>query len=178
MSPVWLLVAVTLLGVATGNPTHQCWSHPSCEEINNESSMMDCVRLCRSVLAAEETDVLEDNHVQTPSPVSSLPLSPLSSSSFSSSPQTKRSYSMEHFRWGKPVGKKRYSVKGENSVEKETAEVSPEELQRRGLDQKVASLSGSVQQKKAGTYKMTHFRWSAPPNEGYGGLTAPADGRS
>lgn len=39
MCPVWLLVAVVVVGVARG-AVSQCWEHPSCQELNSESSMM------------------------------------------------------------------------------------------------------------------------------------------
>ncbi|NWX34293.1 COLI1 protein, partial [Notiomystis cincta] len=43
----------------------------------------------------------------------------------------KRSYSMEHFRWGKPVGRKRRPVKVyPNGAEEESAENSPLEFRR------------------------------------------------
>lgn len=39
MCPVWLLVAVVVVGVAKGAAS-QCWEHPSCQELNSESSVM------------------------------------------------------------------------------------------------------------------------------------------
>ncbi|RLV61963.1 hypothetical protein DV515_00019834, partial [Chloebia gouldiae] len=45
----------------------------------------------------------------------------------------KRSYSMEHFRWGKPVGRKRRPVKVyPNGAEEESEENSRLELRREG----------------------------------------------
>ncbi|KAG7453864.1 pro-opiomelanocortin-like [Solea senegalensis] len=161
MCPVWLLVAATVLGVARGSVTNQCWEHPSCQEVNDERSMMECVRLCRSDLSAEEPLVPGDGHLQPP-PLSSLALSSSSSSSSSSSPQAKRAYSMEHFRWGKPVGKKRrpITVYSSNSVEEEFPEVLRQELGEADVEQ---HKFHNVHEKKDGAYKMKHFRWSDPP---------------
>lgn len=44
MRPVWVLVAVVLVGVVRG-AVSQCWEHPSCQELSSESSMM--VTHCR-----------------------------------------------------------------------------------------------------------------------------------
>ncbi|XP_069372445.1 pro-opiomelanocortin [Paralichthys olivaceus] len=163
MCPVWLLVAVTVVGVVSGD-ANQCWDHPSCQEVNDESSMMECIQLCQSDLTAE--------------------------ASSSSTPQAKRSYSMEHFRWGKPVGRKRRPVKVYTSdgVEEESAEVFPEEMLRRELaeaeDQETVAAGEQeklhdVHEKKDSTYKMKHFRWSGPPaSKRYGGFMKSWDERN
>ncbi|XP_009643561.1 pro-opiomelanocortin [Egretta garzetta] len=94
----------------------------------------------------------------------------------------KRSYSMEHFRWGKPVGRKRRPIKVyPNGVEEESAESYPLEFRRE------LALSGTgappeeeeeeedqeeEEEKKAGSsYRMRHFRWHAPlKDKRYGGF--------
>ncbi|KAM9339900.1 proopiomelanocortin a [Symphorus nematophorus] len=192
MRPVWLLVAVAVVGVATG-AVSQCWEHPSCQEVDSESSILECIQLCRSDLTAETPAIPGDAHLQPlpPSDPESLPpLSLLSSSS--SSPQAKRSYSMEHFRWGKPVGRKRRPVKvyTSNGVEEESAEVFPGEMRRRELASKIMAAAedeevaeeqqeDDAHEKKDGTYKMKHFRWSGPPaSKRYGGFMKSWDERS
>nr|ABY58642.1 proopiomelanocortin A precursor [Acipenser sinensis]ACD12131.1 proopiomelanocortin A [Acipenser sinensis]QPP11598.1 proopiomelanocortin [Acipenser dabryanus] len=105
----------------------------------------------------------------------------------------KRSYSMEHFRWGKPVGRKRRPVKVyPNEVEEESAESYPAEI-RRDLSLKLDYPQGeeleevfggendllNLQEKKDGSYKMNHFRWSGPPKDKrYGGFMKSWDERS
>ncbi|XP_028652601.1 proopiomelanocortin a isoform X1 [Erpetoichthys calabaricus] len=99
----------------------------------------------------------------------------------------KRSYSMEHFRWGKPVGRKRRPVKVyPNGVEEESSESYPAEI-RRDL-----SVEFSYPQKlKAKTYvnvtphpqnknyTIDHFRWRDPPKDKrYGGFMKSWDERS
>uniref|UniRef100_G3P4M9 Corticotropin n=1 Tax=Gasterosteus aculeatus aculeatus TaxID=481459 RepID=G3P4M9_GASAC len=173
MYPAWLLVVVAVMGVAGGDVS-LCWEHPSCQDVNSETSMMECVELCRSDLTAEAPVVPGAAHLQPPPPPSeALPiLSLLSSPSSPSSPQAKRSYSMEHFRWGKPVGRKRRPVKvyAPNGVEEESAELYPPgEMRRRELME---------DEKKDGAYKMKHFRWSGPPaSKRYGGFMRSWDER-
>ncbi|XP_018538529.1 pro-opiomelanocortin [Lates calcarifer] len=195
MCPVWLLVAVTVLGVARG-AVSQCWEHPSCQEVNNESSMKECIQLCQSDLTAETPVIPGDGHLQPPSlsDPESLPSLSLLLSSSSSSPQAKRSYSMEHFRWGKPVGRKRRPIKvyTSNGVEEESAEVFPGEMKRQDLASEVMAEEDEekaaeeeqeqphdVHEKKDNTYKMKHFRWSGPAaSKRYGGFMKSWDERS
>ncbi|KAJ3583745.1 hypothetical protein NHX12_015618 [Muraenolepis orangiensis] len=65
---------------------------------------------------------------------------------------------MEHFRWGKPVGRKRRPIKvmasssSEGEMRRELGEEAPEEVKKDG-------------------YTMKHFRWGSPPaTKRYGGF--------
>ncbi|XP_028298659.1 pro-opiomelanocortin-like [Gouania willdenowi] len=192
MCPLWVLVAATLVGVVRG-AVSQCWEHPSCQQVDSESSMLECIQLCRS-LPNEMPLIPGEAHLQPP-PLSGL-LPDLTIASYSSpSPQAKRSYSMEHFRWGKPVGKKRRPIKiyTSNDVEEESAEVFPGEMRRRELlgiigemedkpkeaEEESAPIPTDFQEKKDATYKMKHFRWSGPPaSKRYGGFMKSWDERS
>uniref|UniRef100_A0A3Q2PX36 Proopiomelanocortin a n=1 Tax=Fundulus heteroclitus TaxID=8078 RepID=A0A3Q2PX36_FUNHE len=164
MCPVWLLVAAVVVGGARG-AVSQCWEHPSCQDLNTESSMMECIHACRSDLTAETPIVPGEAHLQPPPPPSEA------SSFMSSSPPAKRSYSMEHFRWGKPVGRKRRPVKvyTNNGVQEESAEVAQEVMEEASEERQ--QLLGGLQEKKDGSYKMKHFRWGGPPaGKRYGGF--------
>ncbi|XP_030051413.1 pro-opiomelanocortin [Microcaecilia unicolor] len=100
--------------------------------------------------------------------------------------ESKRSYSMEHFRWGKPVGKKRRPIKiYTNGVEEESSESYPQDY-RRDLSEELDYPSFSSQEdlennelmglaeKKDGNYMMHHFRWGKPPKDKrYGGFMTP-----
>ncbi|XP_047460706.1 pro-opiomelanocortin-like [Mugil cephalus] len=197
MCPVWLVVVAAAVGVVTG-AVNQCWEHPTCQTVNSERGMMECIQLCRSD-ASESPMIPGDAHLQPP--FDFLSLSPPSSAHSSSSPQAKRSYSMEHFRWGKPVGRKRRPVKiyTTNDVDEESAELFPGDMRRRQLgseeeekvmheeeqeeeveqQQEQEQLPEDVQEKKDGTYKMKHFRWSGPPaSKRYGGFMKSWDERS
>lgn len=110
---------------------------------------------------------------------------------------------MEHFRWGKPVGRKRRPIKvyASNGVEEESTEVFPGEMKRRELASEVLAaaaeeeekaqevmeeveeeqqqLLSDIQEKKDGAYKMKHFRWGGPPaSKRYGGFMKSWDERS
>ncbi|XP_028427703.1 pro-opiomelanocortin-like [Perca flavescens] len=165
MCPAWLLAAVLVVGVARG-AVGQCWEHLSCREPNSESSIKECIQLCRSDLTAETPVVPGNAHLQPPAP--SDPSSSSSSSSSSSPPQAKRSYSMEHFRWGKPVGRKRRPVKvyTSNGVEDESAEAFPRDMRRRA-EQEVMK----EEEEEEGPYEMKHLRWKVPTgSKRYGGF--------
>ncbi|XP_066241058.1 pro-opiomelanocortin [Saccopteryx leptura] len=95
----------------------------------------------------------------------------------------KRSYSMEHFRWGKPVGKKRRPVKVyPNGAEDESAEALPLEFKREpalgpegraDLEDSLVAEAGvkPAAEKDEGPYKIEHFRWGSPPKDKrYGGF--------
>uniref|UniRef100_A0A3P9ABJ9 Uncharacterized protein n=1 Tax=Esox lucius TaxID=8010 RepID=A0A3P9ABJ9_ESOLU len=184
LCPLWLL-AVAVVGVFEG-VKGQCWEKPHCQDLTSESNILECIELCRSDLTAEYPVFPGEMHLQPVSdfnsPPPSSPLSALSPSSVASTSeqqsdvQSKRSYSMEHFRWGKPVGRKRRPVKVyTNGVEEESSEAFPSEMRR------ADNLGGvfSLQEKKDGSYKMKHFRWSGPPaTKRYGGFMKSWDERT
>ncbi|XP_061642769.1 proopiomelanocortin a [Phyllopteryx taeniolatus] len=163
MCPVWLLVTVVIVGVARGAAS-QCWEDAACQELDS-TSMMECLQLCH-------TDLSDLN----PDTASLQP--PLLTDSDTSAP-AKRSYSMEHFRWGKPVGRKRRPIKVymSNDVEEESSEVFPGEMRRDLINELPAGteenevMEKDGVQKKGDSYKMKHFRWSSPPaSKRYGGF--------
>lgn len=82
----------------------------------------------------------------------------------------KRSYSMEHFRWGKPMGRKRRPVKVyPSNYDNESVENMGPELKREesvDFDYPAAmsylgdvEMQGDATKKDGKIYKMTHFRW-------------------
>lgn len=112
--------------------------------------------------------------------------SPLSSSSLllpeGGAQPAKRSYSMEHFRWGKPVGRKRRPIKvftsSSSSSLDNSSEGFPGEMRRELGNQVMEEEQQRPEVKKDG-YKMSHFRWSAPPaSKRYGGFMKSWDERS
>lgn len=135
----------------------QCICNLSSHLTSSVLLLQECIQICRPDLTTEVPVIPSDGLLQPLSPLDPESLSSLSLLP-SSSPQVKRSYSMEHFRWGKPVGRKRRPNKlfTSNGVEEESAEDLPEEMSRRGAEDK-------QQEKKDSTYKMKHFRWSGPP---------------
>ncbi|XP_048373854.1 pro-opiomelanocortin [Sphaerodactylus townsendi] len=106
--------------------------------------------------------------------------------------ERKRSYAMEHFRWGKPVGQKRRPVRiYPNEVEEESSESYPQEFRRElALEMDYPEFDSQEEKKSydsvmseekedqpeevkkdSSLYKMRHFRWNAPPKDKrYGGF--------
>ncbi|XP_044306240.1 pro-opiomelanocortin [Varanus komodoensis] len=99
-------------------------------------------------------------------------------------PEGKRSYAMEHFRWGKPVGRKRRPVKVfPAEAEEESAEGAAREL-RRGLSWDAPPGDGEPPEEAphdGAAYRMRHFRWNAPAapkKKRYGGFLAAERGHA
>lgn len=153
----------------------------------------ECIHRCRSDLTAETPVVPGSAHLQLQPQTEAL------SFGLPPSSQSKRSYSMEHFRWGKPAGRKRRPVKvfTSNSLEDDSTELFPGEMRRELPGELLAAaqqeeselemmeeaeeeeeeqqqqrhLLANPQKKKDGSYKMKHFRWSGPPaSKRYGGF--------
>ncbi|NXS59426.1 COLI1 protein, partial [Brachypteracias leptosomus] len=97
----------------------------------------------------------------------------------------KRSYSMEHFRWGKPVGRKRRPIKVyPNGVEEESAESYPLEFRRELVlggtgappeaeeEEEEGQEEEEEEEKKAGgSYRVRHSCWHTPlKDKRYGGF--------
>uniref|UniRef100_A0A668AAI1 Uncharacterized protein n=1 Tax=Myripristis murdjan TaxID=586833 RepID=A0A668AAI1_9TELE len=85
--------------------------------------------------------------------------------------EDRRSYSMEHFRWGKPTGRKRRPVKVfASSID------GGDSSEGRFLPQVRRQLNALLkqQERKDGTYRMSHFRWGSPPaTKRYGSFMRP-----
>ncbi|NXN96623.1 COLI1 protein, partial [Rhinopomastus cyanomelas] len=109
----------------------------------------------------------------------------------------KRSYSMEHFRWGKPVGRKRRPIKVyPNGVEDESAEGYPMEMRRdlalgstgappeqeeeeEEAEEEEGHEEGEEEEKAGGSYRTWHFRWHAPAKDKrYGGFMTSERGQT
>ncbi|NXY15311.1 COLI1 protein, partial [Atrichornis clamosus] len=86
----------------------------------------------------------------------------------------KRSYSMEHFRWGKPVGRKRRPVKVyPNGAEEESAENSPLEFRREAPRE-----GGDGEEEEEDGEEEAGNSWDASPLEKrYGGFMSSERGR-
>ncbi|TRY88293.1 hypothetical protein DNTS_016688 [Danionella cerebrum] len=195
--PAWLLALAVLCANASESEVRaQCWENTRCRDLSSEENILDCVQLCRSELTDETPVYPGESHLQPPSeqetneiltpvsPAALAPGQPEAELQASSRHEHKRSYSMEHFRWGKPVGRKRRPIKVyTNGVEEESAEALPAEMRRElttnELDYPQEQSTLNPQEKKDGTYKMNHFRWSGPPaSKRYGGFMKSWDERA
>ncbi|XP_069552709.1 pro-opiomelanocortin-like [Brachyistius frenatus] len=223
----WLLVAVMAYMCVPGFGS-ACWDSSICNNLSNKKRILDCVHFCMSVIETElpelgslAPEVKDDDDL-----LLSIILTTLASKdkilesdlkahgalrrSYSmehfrwgkpsgdkmrepklrAHSNERRSYSMEHFRWGKPSGRKRRPVKvfassleGGGSSEgsfrlQARRQLSSDEdeakggangrrNQNQGLPRaRVISKSQvplGLQERKSGTYRMSHFRWGSPP---------------
>ncbi|XP_030261023.1 pro-opiomelanocortin-like [Sparus aurata] len=193
----WLLLVVMASACVPGFGS-ECKDSSVCNNLSNKERILDCIPLCMSgiepelpnlsalALKANSDDDLLLSILQT----TLDPENKISESDLKAQNERRRSYSMEHFRWGKPPGRKRRPVKvfasslegggsseGSflpqsrrqlNSVEDEAKEdLNMDSSQNQGLLRAVVNSKSHVQlspqQRKDGTYKMSHFRWGTPP---------------
>uniref|UniRef100_A0A8C9S7N5 Proopiomelanocortin b n=1 Tax=Scleropages formosus TaxID=113540 RepID=A0A8C9S7N5_SCLFO len=153
------LLALSLLWGCSPEAGAQCRENTACRELGSEENLMECVQLCKSALEGEAGR----SYIDKPVPrEAELPHN------------DKRSYPMEHFRWGKPVGRKRRPIKVySNGMEEELPEGYPME------EEDEVKAEQQLQEKKDGTYKMNHFRWGGPPaSKRYGGFMKSWGGHS
>ncbi|KAL4623906.1 pro-opiomelanocortin-1-like [Arapaima gigas] len=199
LAPAWALALVMLCAWGP-KVSSQCWEHTECQDLSSEENILECIQQCKADLTAESPVYPGIGHLQPLSRSDSPPDSnigyaisalsapvegtPTELRGEGSQHQDKRSYSMEHFRWGKPVGRKRRPIKVyAGTVEEESTEAYPAEVRRElgsDLDYPVgeSELAGdqsqsSLHEKKNQRYKMGHFRWNAPPapaTKRYGGF--------
>ncbi|MBN3296412.1 hypothetical protein GTO94_0015670, partial [Amia calva] len=213
LRPVWLY-SLAMLSVCSPVAHSQCWEHTPCRDLSTEDNILECIRACKPDLTSEFPTYPGIGHLQPPSEADrnyakshfrpSMGTQRANGLARSSGDrqagdgarkrEDKRSYSMEHFRWGKPVGRKRRPVKVyPNGVEEESAEAFPTEMRRDVLTgdldyplvEELEGKSGGGEneilnlQKKNGSYMMHHFRWNAPPKDKrYGGFMKSWDERS
>ncbi|KAG9336302.1 hypothetical protein JZ751_002649 [Albula glossodonta] len=208
LSPAWV-VALAVLRACSSEAGSQCWDQERCRDLSSEDNILvspalppssffinliclECIRLCKSDLTAESPVYPGNGHLQPP-PEAERSDAEEEGAADAAVPQReeKRSYSMEHFRWGKPVGRKRRPVKVfSNGMDEESTEAYPVEARREltgdpdyplEVEEDVAGDHAQLtaQEKKDGSYKMNHFRWSGPPaSKRYGGFMKSWDERS
>lgn len=169
-SPSWLLVAL-IAHVCHSSRGSKCWDSPLCGNLSNKQRILECIRMCMSVAQDERPQTPGVNEAEGP-----LGLGQGLTSEDRGRSDERRSYSMEHFRWGKPSGRKRRPVKvfsssleGEGSSEGRLPLRARRRLEAKrsgdplGARSKSTYTSFSKQERKDGTYRMSHFRWGSPP---------------
>ncbi|KAK7133887.1 hypothetical protein R3I94_015670 [Phoxinus phoxinus] len=185
LCPSWLLAAAVLC-FHSPYVDGRCPDLTDCMGLKSNEQKMQCVRQCRSaqessnygrVSSSDQPNSEEE--VEEESLSLGLLLSALSPDSIAlqdpngETPRNdeRRSYSMEHFRWGKPMGRKRRPVKVFTDGALEEEPVEPQELEESVRVERGQGGTLNVQKnnvKNNGKYRMTHFRWNAPPDKRYG----------
>ncbi|KAF4099810.1 proopiomelanocortin b [Onychostoma macrolepis] len=189
LCPSWLLAAAVLC-FHSPYVDGRCLDLIDCMGLKTNEQKWQCIRQCRSsnygrVSSSEQQN--REEELEEESLSLGLLLSALSPDSTELRDATgeaphndeRRSYSMEHFRWGKPMGRKRRPVKVFTSS---ALEEEPEESAESVRVERGQSSTLDVQQrnnaKSNGKYRMTHFRWNAPPDKRYGGFMRPYSDQS
>nr|UFA46014.1 pro-opiomelanocortin B [Plecoglossus altivelis] len=180
----WLLTVMAVVCVCSPRVWGQCWDRPSCKDLNSLDKILECVHLCRPEVHTKspEPSPAEQQSSEESFSLGFL-LAALASGEMILEPkpqfrsEERRSYSMEHFRWGKPAGRKRRPVKVFASALEggDSSEGFPVEARRqlnsmedggqgsRGKPSPRAPSQAGLQAKKDSTYRMGHFRWGTPP---------------
>ncbi|XP_077077374.1 LOW QUALITY PROTEIN: proopiomelanocortin b [Siphateles boraxobius] len=169
------LVAASVLCFHSPYVDGRCLGLIHCLGLKSNEQKLQCVRQCRSahesfndgrVSVSEQLNAEEEFEEESLSLGQLLSaLSPDSIRSGETPPRDeRRSYSMEHFRWGKPMGRKRRPVKVfTNALEEEPVE--PELLESVRVERGqggTLNVQNRNNVKNNGKYRMTHFRWNAP----------------
>uniref|UniRef100_UPI0037E8687F pro-opiomelanocortin-like n=1 Tax=Semicossyphus pulcher TaxID=241346 RepID=UPI0037E8687F len=191
----WFFVVVMAFACLPGFGS-VCLDSSICSNLSNKGNILDCIHLCLSMVQNEfpelDASALKENDdedlflsIVLAKIVSGDKISELKSHS-----DQRRSYSMEHFRWGKPTGRKRRPIKvftsslegggssegtlpfqarRQLSINEEEAKGGPEGESQQNqvlLSARVVpkpQAQSSPQHRKDGTYRMSHFRWGSPP---------------
>ncbi|XP_055042363.1 proopiomelanocortin b [Misgurnus anguillicaudatus] len=176
----WLLAAAVLCfhgPYVDGN----CLDVADCMVLESNEQRLHCIQECTDIqdfthesLSSPDEEEVEEESLSLGLLLSAL--SPVSTKTKGSSEEPlrgdeRRSYSMEHFRWGKPIGRKRRPVKvfANGALEAEPEESTETVRVDRRQDETVG-VRQSNNAKTNGKYRMSHFRWNTPPDKRYGGF--------
>ncbi|XP_034435721.1 pro-opiomelanocortin-like [Hippoglossus hippoglossus] len=187
----WLSVAMMAYACVPGFGS-VCLNSSICKNLSTERRIQNCIRLCIQKIQAELPQLNElalkmDDEKDL---LLSIILAILASSEdkvpgVKPHSNERRSYSMEHFRWGKPTGRKRRPIKvfmssleGGGSSEVGfptqvrrqlggTEDKTRGDLNQQNQEMQRAKVKSQVplspQHRKDGSYRMSHFRWGNPP---------------
>ncbi|XP_029352656.1 pro-opiomelanocortin-like [Echeneis naucrates] len=142
----WFLALVMAYVCVSGSES-SCWKSSICSDMNHQGTIMDCIQLCLSLIPTEMPEVstlglkMSDGNVDDYDDEHLLSIilgtlassdSKIAESDLQAHRDQRRSYLMEHFRWGKPPGHKILEPK----------------------------LRDHSDERRA--YSMEHFRWGKP----------------
>ncbi|KAB5540065.1 hypothetical protein PHYPO_G00097060 [Pangasianodon hypophthalmus] len=201
----WLSAAL-VLSVCGSAVDGQCWDLNDCNRLTSRDKIIECIWQCRLKQLVSNTENLLPNQQQSSEEdeeeeeEDSLNLNILLSALAppdaareqlpSMRPQRSEerpSYSMEHFRWGKPMSRKRRPVKVHTAAsmddeghEEPSMETPFPPFNRRQLESdEEREQKKNTNTKSTTKYRITHFRWSTPPvAKRYGGFMKPWSERS
>ncbi|PWA27807.1 hypothetical protein CCH79_00000357, partial [Gambusia affinis] len=197
----WLFMVLMGFMCSSGSGS-VCLENSTCKDLSNKDIIQDCLHLCTPAIDPEiktprvadqqENDNFGDPEKDEESPTGDLLLSIILSTLASEGKvpegdlkahdDQRRSYAMEHFRWGKPFGRKRRPVKvfpsaldeevfplrarrhlSWNTAESKGGVVKGKHQNKDVLGSRAGFRSRATPERKAETYRMSHFRWGSPP---------------
>ncbi|XP_072298620.1 pro-opiomelanocortin-like [Eucyclogobius newberryi] len=175
LSPAWLFVAV-IAHVCHSSRGFECWDSSICANMSNKQRLLECIQTCLSEMEKENPQITDVNDVDVPPGLEQNDLTSEDRTLKAVRPD-RRSYSMEHFRWGKPAGRKRRPVKvftsslegggsfeGSFPLQPRRRQLMAYEKRKKDAHRGQRSKSTyNQQERKDGTYRMSHFRWGSPP---------------
>nr|ALY06176.1 proopiomelanocortin b [Rhamdia quelen] len=200
MQCVFWFAAVVLLCVCGSVVDQQCWGITDCSRFDSQEKIIECMWQCRMKQRVSTTETLllnqqpeereEDEDEEEGEEEDSVSLGillsaltpPDVSEDLSTRPQRSEerpTYFMEHFRWGKPTSRKRrpvkvhttFSMDDEGQEEPSVEPPFPPLTRRQTRDDEEREQKKNTDAKSSTKYRITHFRWSAPPaSKRYGGF--------
>ncbi|XP_008396037.1 pro-opiomelanocortin-like [Poecilia reticulata] len=205
----WLFMVLMGFMCSSGSGS-VCLESSTCNDLSNKNIIQDCLHLCTpetepeikppGVRGQQENDDFGDpEESHRGDLLLNIILSTLASGGkvpegdLKAHDDRRRSYAMEHFRWGKPFGRKRRPVKvfpsaldeeafplrarrhlSWNKAESKGGVVKGRHQNKDLLGPRAGFRSRATPERKAETYRMSHFRWGSPPaskqNNGFGKL--------
>ncbi|KAG7282044.1 hypothetical protein CRUP_023560 [Coryphaenoides rupestris] len=123
MRASWLVAVLAVLAVCCLSARASCWESSVCSDLRSNRRLLDCISVCVSRIQTElprhrpasadedEDTVLLDLLLSSLGAGPPDPRQPPGGSGAQGRSEDRRSYAMEHFRWGKPAGRKRRPVK-------------------------------------------------------------------
>ncbi|XP_026196588.1 pro-opiomelanocortin-like [Anabas testudineus] len=166
----WLLLVVMAYVCVPGCGSVCSVKSSICNDLSSKGRILDCIHCCMSVIQAEFPDLTalavkvggDDDDL-----LFSIILAAMASKDKISEPDLKarsnkrRSYSMEHFRWGKPLGDKIAQPKLRTKSNKRRSYTMEHFRWGKPLGGKPPKLKAHSNSRRS--YSMEHFRWGKPP---------------
>uniref|UniRef100_A0A3B4FPR9 Pro-opiomelanocortin-like n=1 Tax=Pundamilia nyererei TaxID=303518 RepID=A0A3B4FPR9_9CICH len=192
----WLLVAVMAFVCIPGFES-VCWDNSICKDLSNKARILTEIPELSALALKVDSDADAGDVILA----TLASHDKISESDLKARSDERRSYSMEHFRWGKPSGRKRRPVKVfassleggsssegrfpfqarrqlSSSEDEAEGDIDGGSNENQGLlrarDSSKSQNPLSLQERKDRTYKMSHFRWGSPPaSKRNGGFMKP-----
>ncbi|KAF3702846.1 Pro-opiomelanocortin [Channa argus] len=160
----WITVVIMVCACVPGFGS-LCRDSSISNDLSNKGRIVDCIHLCLSVMQNKFPLALKVNNDEDL--LLCITLATLAFKDKPSEPDLKshgnkrRSYSMEHFRWGKPSGDKTPQPKLRAQNNKRRSYTMEHFRWGKPSADKIQKLKTNNKDRRS--YTMEHFRWGKPP---------------